>query len=306
MSAETKVVIKYETIIQTIGNQFRSVWNALMNSADYKDEIKFVKNIEISDEQNFITKRDKGMIEPGTIYIVVKFGIGSINYGSSVAPITLMCLGTANLVKPSQLLFGVFASSWTTKYLGEGLTDSEDNMLQVWNTPEVVTNFNEVKAEFRNLFRLSGNIVIGTQAVRVGKLSYYWDKTGVSGPEIVNIMTFQDGYRASLDSQPFGNTNGFAKSEVNFSTYTFSISTYLLDNHLTADILAIRGYRNRSGSGITSTLDPNEEMTIKIELSNGFDNFANASDFFANFKVVDSTISQEIAGIPTLTITFTR
>ena len=319
------VVINYVNIIQAIGDQIQNVWYALKDSEDegIVNEISNIKKIEVSDEQSFNKKKGESKIEKGTAYIVARFGSGSINYGSSVTPISLYVMGTANKVKPTQLLLSVFSSVWTTKNLCQGLEDTEgnsleiSNALQVWNTPEIITNFNEIDADFKNLFRLTGNIVVGASAVRVGTLTYYWG-SGANDKETVNIMSFQDGYRASLNSQPFGNTHGFAKSEANFSTYTFSVSTYLLDNHLSADLLAIRGFRNRNGGAISSTKKPNDDFKVVLKFTNGFDNLPNSQsnpsqgdtvwtdNFFNLFKVVDSQIGQEIAGIPTIVITFAR
>ena len=358
--AETKIVVNYEQIIQKIGEELQDVWRGLKDlegdeTAEIRKQISNIKAIEISDEQSFVKKEKTEKLLQGTLYIAIKFGPGATNYGSSVSPISLYCVGTANKVKPAQILLGVFASSWTTKNLSQDLIDSESgeslevkDMLQVWNTPEIVTNFNEIDADFKNLFRLTGNIVIGQSAVRVGTLTYYWG-SGENDFEQLSIMSFQDGYRASLDSQPFGNTQGFAKSEVNFSTYTFTISTYLLNNsYLAAAALSLRGFRNRN---VSTTLSPNpfaiytkglggtvsqndtyfrvgknDYFKIKIELTNGFTNApfvapsgsdvptevasltdeVLASDFFLYYKVVDSQIGQELAGLPSLTMSFTR
>lgn len=323
------VVINYANIIRAVGEEFQNVWYALKDSDDegIVSQITNIKKIEVSDEQSFNKKKGESKIEKGTVYIVVRFGSGSINYGSSVTPISLYVMGTANKVKPTQLLLSVFASVWTTKNLCQGLYDVDDNsleallggdkMLQVWNTPEIITNFNEIDADFKNLFRLTGNIVAGASAVRVGVLTYYYG-SGANDYETINVMSFGDGYRMSLNSQPFGNTHGFAKSEGNFSTYTFSVSTYLLDNHLTADLLAIRGFRNRNGGAISSVKAPNDDFKIKLDFTNGFNNMPNGGtnptpsdsvwndQFFNKFKVVDSQIGQEIAGIPTIVITFAR
>ena len=361
------IVINYIDIIQAIGEQIQQVWYALQESdkEEIIREISNIKKIEVSDEQSFNKKRSENKVEKGAVYVVVRFGSGSINYGSSLTPISLYVMGTANKVKPTQILLSVFASAWTTKALAQDIQDENGNLLeienasQVWNTPEIITNFNEVDADFKNLFRLTGNIVVGSSTVRVGKLTYFYGETDnyphlpAVGWEEVNIMSFQDGYRASLDSQPFMNTDGFAQSEVNFSTYTFSISTYLLDNQISADMLAIRGFRNKiapvydatstysvgdivfynDGLGgyiyscisdistpetfdathwkqikraFYSTFSQNQYMKIKLEFTNGFTNIPNDNDFFSSFKVVDSSIGQEIAGIPTLNITFTR
>ena len=356
--SEAKIVINYEEIIQSIGEEFQDIWYALqdIDDDDIKKQISFIKSIEISDEQSFIKKRESENLLQGTLYIAIKFGSGATNYGSSVTPISLYCVGTANKVKPAQILLGVFASSWTTKNMSQGLTNTETGesledkqVLQVWNTPEIITNFNEVDADFKNLFRLTGNIVAGQSAVRMGTLTYYWG-SGANDYEEISIMAFQDGYRASLDSQPFGNTHGFAKSEVNFSTYSFTITTYLLNNsHLAAAALSIRGFRNRNVNSVNSPnsyaiytknplndvitqnntyfrVKPNDCLKLKIEFTNGFTNMPYdapsgsdvpdevsnvdddvlASDFFMYYKVIDSQIGQELAGLPSLTLAFAR
>lgn len=324
-------VLRYQEIINYIGNQIKHVWQSL--STDGSDEIKqlmsAIKSIDVSDEQYFRKQENDRKLRRGTVYLVVRFSSGSINFASSVTPISVYGLGVANQVKPVQVLLGTFASYWTTKQLGEGLDGASDNMLQVWNTPEVVSNFNVVDDDFRNLYRVTGNIVIGPNAVRLGTLTYYWG-TGEGQYETVPIMAFHDNFHSSLDSQPFGNTNGFVQSEVNFGTYTFSISTYLLDNHLTRDVLAIRGFRYRPGgvySNETSIFDMNDPMKFKLDFTNGYNNMpgydgpdtpestsrtdnvvdpVKGDSFYAYYKLVDSAIGQEIAGIPTLTLSLTR
>lgn len=336
--AEAKIVINYEQIIRALGAELQDVYFALaaldQTVEDNKaiiNQIQNIKAIEIADEQNFVRKDREKRLRKGTLYVVVKFSPGATNFGSSVSPISLMCVGIANQVKPAQILLGVFASTWTAKNLCQEMVDGNGNdieisdALQVWNTPEVITNFNEVDADFKNLFRLTGNIVVGKAAVRLGKMTYYYGDN-YQNEETVNVMSFQDGYRASLDSQPFGNTNGFAQSEVNFSTYTFTISTYLLTGQLAADMLAVRGFRYRPDNiynNSTSKFDANDKVKIKLEFNNGYTNApgydgpdtpeatsdddpVKGDDFYMFYKVVDSQIGQELAGIPSLTITFTR
>ena len=329
------VVLKYENIISYIEDELQIVWSDLKASADpsIKETISSIKNIEVADEQMFI-KDEERVLDQKTLYITVKFGQGPINFGSTVAPVYLTCLGTANKVKPAQLLLGVFSSTWTTKNLRQNLIDPDTqeslevpDALQVWNTPEVVSNFNVLDEDFRNLYRVTGNIIVGPEAVRLGTLSYMYQVTGGEEHwEDVPVLAFADGYRASMDPQPFGNTFGFAESEVNFSTYTFSISTYLLNNNLCRKMLQIRGFRHDHGHGIlpANSIEPNDKLKIRLTFAGTPTNYSNIIDshnndtqaqaaekearnsFFGYFKVVDSQINQKIAELPTITITFTR
>ena len=337
-----EVIIDYQKIVNYIGKEIQHVWDELV--VDGSDEIKTlvsaIKSIEISDEQFFRKQESNRKLRRGTVYLVVRFSSGAINYASSVTPVSIYGLGVANQVKPVQLLLGTFASYWTTKNMCQDLTTTDENnqiislevsnILQVWNTPEVVSNFNVVDDDFRNLYRITGNVVIGPAAVRVGTLTYYY--TGESGEksETINIMAFQDNFHTNMDSQPFGDTNGFAQSEANFSTYVFSISTYLLNSQLARDLQAMRGFRYRpngvytidsyddNGNPKFSLADTNKRMKLKIDFTNDFNNApgtneqssnsdpAKGDDFYMYYKVVDSSIKQEIGGIPTLTVSFTR
>ena len=320
-----ELIIDYQEIITHISEEIEYIWKELASSEEKEISslISNIKGIIVSDEQFFRKKESSRELRRGTVYLVVRFSAGSINYATSATPISIYGLGTANQIKPVQLLLGTFASYWTTKNMSQGLKTEVSDMLQVWNTPEVVSNFNVVDDDFRSLYRTTGIIVIGPAAVRVGTLTYYYGDN-YANSETINIMAFQDGYHASLDSQPFGNTNGFVQSEVNFQTYTFSISTYLLDSQLTRDMLAIRGFRYRPGgsystaTGKYSIADPNNKFKLKIDFTNGFNNMPGSNetssssdpvkgdDFYTFYKVVDSSTKQEIGGIPTLNITFTR
>lgn len=328
------VVIDYGKILNAIGQEFQKVWEDLVSSSDQnvQEIISNVKSIEVSDEQYFRKQESSRTLRRGTVYLVVRFSAGSINYGSSVTPISVYGLGVANQVKPVQLLLSHFSSTWTTLNLGQGLEIEEENILQVWNTPEVISNFNVVDEDFRNLYRITGNIVVGPAAVRLGTLTYIYDEAAYNldnskGCEIINIMSFYDDYHASLDSQPFGSTNGFVKSEVNFSTYTFSVSTYLLTGHLAQDVLAVRGFRYRpngeypadvSNVDAFSKFSANQEMLLKLEFNNDYNNYpgeneqssatdpVKGSNFYAYYKMVSSQIRQDLGAIPSLNITFTR
>ena len=149
----------------------------------------------------------------------------------------------------------------------------------------------------------------------------YIETSVVEDSETVNVMSYQDGLQSSLNSQAFGNTNGFTKSEVNFSTFAFTISTYLVNGQLGKDMLALRGFRYRPGGQYsieTSKFGANDYVKIKLEFTNGYTNMpgvgeeasdddpVKGEDFYCKYKVFSSQIGQEIAGIPNLTIAFTR
>ena len=429
-SQEVEIITNYSEIVDSISKEILFVWQTLVENGDEATKKLFtsVKQILISDEQMFRKQEESNTLKKDSVYIVVKFGGGPSNFGSAVAPISLYALGVANKVKPVQLILGTFVSYWTTKYLGEGTQDVKSHMLQVWNTPEVVSNFNVVDISFRNLYKVTGNIVIGPHAVRLGVLTYFYKtpilthRTGsfffhetgadmvehtndqnetyytldvelyayhggpvisrsdwetveiedvstegtsfyklevtfdknngsfkihgetylseidetiyidysydelsfIESSEKIPFMAFQKGYHASMNSQPFGNTHGFAVSEVHFSTDTFTISTYLLDNQLSRDCMAISGLRYRPNGvykleeGKSSVFSPNDLVKIGLEFGNGFTNMPGSNegksvndpmkgeDCNMFYKFFDIQQNQELADITKLVIAFTR
>ena len=93
--SEAKIVINYEEIIQSIGEEFQDIWYALQSDdvdEEVKKQVSCIKTIEISDEQSFVKKQENNKLLQSTLYVAVKFGSGATNYGSSVTPISLYCV----------------------------------------------------------------------------------------------------------------------------------------------------------------------------------------------------------------------
>ncbi len=315
------IVVDYVYLFNVLEEEINIVLNTLKApdsglSPEVQKEINKIHNFSLSDEQNYIKTLSNG--QKYDLYFVVQFGVGTTNYGSSVLPIAIQCMGLPNCIKPAQILLSAFAARWTTLNLLQGETTENEQMLQIWNTPEVSMNFNETNETFRSLYRISGNIVIGQQAVRLGTLTYIYG-TGENDKEIINVMAFRDTFNNNLDPQPFGNTHGFTQSETNFSTYTFTITTYSLNNRLHKDLLEIAGYRYRTSSSVTkSTVDQNKTFILKLDFNNGYNNLPNAgesaqtddkvigSSFFSEFHLVNFSTSQELGAIPSLSVSFTH
>lgn len=306
-------IINYSQIIETIGAEIRTLKTEIDNgSADFsavKDLISGV-TFYVVDEQDFVKLKD---INDKAIYIAVKFGNASTNFGGSVCPITLVILGTANKIKPAQMFMAAFCSRWSLQNFG-----NDGVSTQIWVTPQVSGNFNEVNDEFRTLFGITGTILIGQQIVKIGSIVYeYVDDNGHTQREPVDFLSWQGSFGNSLAPQPFGNTAGFAVSESNFSTNAFSISTYMLDSKLVEDCLAIKGFRKKIDNSHRkkSLLNGNSTLKLYIEYSNGFtneplegsidpDDPVLGTDTLCKFKVSSISEGQRIGDIPTITIGF--
>lgn len=309
------IKINFVKIVETIKKEVSILSKEIIEEAKagdafYLEIYKNVKNCEIfvDNEQSFIKSRN---IKDNGIYVVVKFGSASTNFGSSICPITLNILGTENAIKPAQMFFSAFCARWNLQTL---VDDNTSN--QIWVTPSDVFNFNVVNNGFRTLFSVSGTLILGRSTVRLGSLRYVFGP-GENDYEDIDFISFQDNFSNSLAPQPFGNTCGFTKSEANFSTYSFSISTYLLNTQLVADCMAVKGFRKRLNGQYTSTKKPNDKFELYLTFTNGFTNFfeeeskdesdpVKGNDFFKYFKCSSVSISEKIGEIPTISLGFTH
>ena len=319
------VKINFEKLIQSIGQEIDIFLEEIKSGASsgdlyYKEILEHLGNskILIYDEQMFVKVKE---INANDIYVVVKFGSAPTNFGSSICPVTLSVLGTQNKIKPAQDFFSAFSTRWSLQTIYD-----DDLSTQIWVTPDNIMNFNETNNGFRALFNVSGTLIIGQSTVRLGTMTYvynhdlYVSSNHEQGYEDIDFISFQDSFTNSLAPQPFGNTCGFAKSESNFSTFTFSIGTYLLNNQLVADCMAVKGFRQRSTQdGVyTSTKGPNDEFEIYLTFTNGFSNVPSeneeaqandpvmANQFMNKFKCASIGDGQKIGEIPTINIAFSR
>lgn len=270
-------------------------------------------NFHVCLERDFIKQANK--IDPNSVYVAVRFGKAAINFGSSICNVYLSILGTSDKIRPTMFFFSAFASRFTTKTI-----KSVNNTSQIWVTPNVQQNFSEVDTSFRPLFDVTGTLIIGNNTVNVigGIITYDYG----TGQEDIPFMAFQDNYRNNLSPQPYGNTFGFAQSETNFSSYTFSISTYLLDTQLVADCMHAKGFELASATPLAgqkkSTKMPNDDFKLYITFSNGYSNRnayryidihgndATETTFFKIFKLVDCGMSSNYGEIPMFTVSFSR
>ena len=290
--------INYINIIKDLKAELNSVLANVKGDASLEEqdpeayeELKTIKAILVADEQYFVKKVD---FNPNNIYVAVKFGSATTNFASSILSVTLRIMATENKIKPTQLIFGQFAFVYNLGFLND-----DKDITQVWQTPVVSSNFNPTNKAFRTLFSMSGVLVIGQQTVDVESVTYVTDG-GVE--EEVALMSFEEGYQISPNPQPFGNSNGFAVTEVNFSTDTLTFSTYLLDTQLIADCMSARGLTLLDNNGsYSSTKKKNDYFTFKIKYTNGF---GNNIEFYQKYKLFNFRIGKKIGDIPSFTASF--
>lgn len=204
-----------DKILELIKRQF----NDLINEKIEYNGLKLL----ITNELQYSSKQ-KSFIDDNTIFIVVKYMSGSVNFGQKTLPVTFSVLGEKNSINLCQLLL----LDYINKY---NLQRVENNTInQVYETPSVANNFNDIYEGYRTLFFFTGTFIISDNMFN-GKLEYKG--------EIIETLSSQVSFNASMDTQVFYYTKDFNKSSVLSGLFMISIGTFFNNTTLNNEIREI-------------------------------------------------------------------
>lgn len=261
-----------EKIFELIKRQFIEIMN---NDYDFYKDYKII----LSNEQQFVRERDRSA---NTIYIVVKFLPSSLNFGQLVVPITINAVAEQNKIEVCSKLLLEYAQTYNLS------TSDDETIKQVYTSPSVASNFNDVFAGFRSLYFMSGTFLVSEKA------NPY--KIYISGEEKpIATITNSINVQIQLDTKQFFDSDNFTRSVGTSGTFIFNFTTYLLDNDLVNKALAITlKDLEKQPDGI------NTIFTFDIVFKNGY-KLKNAK-----FKLSNFSTQQNIGEIPVVSLTFTN
>ena len=150
--------IDIESIIAIIQEQLQILVNEPEN-AELFANVRLVCSLE----QQFMKIKDK---DRHAIYIVVRVGSSSVVFGQSVLPITLMALTEENKIELTRNLLMQYAIRFNLQRV------ENETIQQVYEAPNVVSNFEAVYAGYRSVINVSGVFVISPH-VNFYTLWYY-------------------------------------------------------------------------------------------------------------------------------------
>lgn len=284
---ESNVVINYPEILALFEAEFASVKASDDNFAKL--------NIVVGDEQAFIKTQDK---TPDSIYVVVKFGQASINFGQSVLPITLQVMGVHNKIRIVQDFLNKFANLYNrTEVAG---------IQQLYMSPTANLNFSEVFTGFRTIFAMFCTFVISNGTlIKVKGIQYVYtaieynentqQNVEVTKTESIDIVSYNDKTENSLDINPYPDNNGRARSYGAFQTFAFSIVTYPDGSkQFFKDIMKWKFDTTKSHQ--------NDTFQLKIIFENSGIDVSSLPIW--NYKCHSADFNQIIGENPTITIAF--
>ena len=271
-------------------------------------------NIVLSNEQQYVKMTER---KPRTIYIVVKFLSAQLNFGYTNLPININAVGEENGIEVCQRLLLEFGQEYN---LNDEKRVNNDIVKQIYTSPQVMANFNEVYKGFRSLFYMSGTFLIGTDSNSITNIEItridsevLVDKDDKPSPETVNFLQSNWGWHNQLDSQAFTGTNNRTVSKAKISTLSVNVVVYLQDNRLCNTLLGM-AWDKQTFNHITyedgqetvtenDTAAPNKNKTVfylNLTFKNGF------AVTNMPFYVADVSGSQNIGEFPAVSVTFTN
>lgn len=219
--------LNYEEILTLIQGQLMEH----MNSEEYFAKYKGTKII-LSKEQQFIKQKDK---DPNAIYIVVRFGAADVMFRQTVLPATIIVLTQQNKVDLAYDLMYEYSQRFTL------VRANNDTIQQVYESPSMSGNFNEVYEGFRSVVTMTAAFVIGKNSNEY-KVYYYYTQDGVNLAEEIPMVSTTFSFVGSPDTQAFYNKKNFVESVVSFGAVSLGFTTFVLsDSKLINDVLDILG-----------------------------------------------------------------
>ena len=243
-------------MIKEIYNLIKYQFEELMfNDSDFYKESRII----LANEQDFVKNVEK---KRGNIYIVLKFMPATINFGQNTLPVTFNAISEKNGLEICQKLLCDYAQVYnlhSTDVQSLDDTSITYNVQQVYTTPSVMSNFNDVNDGFRTLFYMTSTFLISKNS---NPFSLYYfenedDEEGIYIEGFSNAFNFDN----TMDSQPYftpQNPN-FIESISKFGSLAINITTFLVDNDFINKVLGI----------ICKTYDTDTPFYIKISFKNG-------------------------------------
>lgn len=249
------------------------------------DEVAGDGVAKVLDEQAFMKLGGEDL--RANMYIAVRFGSATTNYGQTSVPISLVCCGYMNRADALKSTLVEFA---LVNNLRDDVEVGGKYCLQLYNTPSAVQNFSEMAEGFTSLFVVSGYAVFGENTNGIRKIEYFYMNGETESVEELKFISAGFSLNVANNTQPKLASNGMATSVGQYATMTLSISTYLVESALLNALLGI------CSEPTSESMDDSYDLRITM---------ADGTVIEKDWKLVSFSPSQSLGSLPMATMAFT-
>ncbi len=251
-------------------------------------------SIEISSELAYAKKIT---FTPKTIYIAIKFLEANVYFEQTNLPVIIDILAEQNSFEVARTLIMSFIATYNLT------NDKEGNILQRYDTPVVLNNFNEIGNGFRTLFSCRGGFLISLNNNPIVNIDYIWetkesDDKIISHTESIKPLVSNWHLANQLDSQGFFETKNLTNSIAQVFSFVINFVVYQFSNSHLFNVML--GMLNGDDD-----VDGDINYNFNDTVFNMVITFKNGKSINKNMKFVRMNASQPIDGLPTDEYSFT-
>ena len=149
-------MINEQNILNLIGQEMQTI---LSSSADF-DKYSFVITNEVQYEKDEEFKKEKNKI-----FIVLKYYPATLNFGQILLPIQIDVVSEQNKIDIAKKLLCAFAETYNLEF------NSDLTIKQYYQSPSVLSNFNEIGYGYRSLLTMRGTLQISENSNLIKSIS---------------------------------------------------------------------------------------------------------------------------------------
>lgn len=275
----------FDRILVLISKQFNEI-------VQQKNKKYSGYSLDITSELNYIKP---SAYNPNKIYIIVRFSNASLYYNQVSLPISFNILAEQNSFNACRELIFDYVTEFNLA------KDETGDIIQRYESPIVLSNFNEIGSGYRSLLSCSGGFLISSDNNTIESINYVW-KDSENNEKIEKILPLFVSFNVTndLDSQPFYQTGNFASSIAKVAVFTLSFSTYqFVDSHLFNTILSIIDIDSNVENDYDKNYNYNDTVFHFIIV------FKNGKIIEKDMRLSQMSSSQPLDGLPTSDFTFT-
>lgn len=175
------------------------------------------KNVAVFNERTFEGLEND--LEDNTIYILVHFELGTIMLGGTIQPIVLEVISEPNSF---DIAYNLLLTYGLTFNYNVPTVESGAFVQQVYTTPTIDDNFNEVGEHFRSTLSSNGTIVYGDNLSGISSISV--QTSGMEEPEKVLFTSINPILQIAPNSANLGNNNSRTTTKNKFGSFSISFN----------------------------------------------------------------------------------
>lgn len=240
-------------------------------------QLNINKQVQVYEERTFEGLEDD--YDKNTIYVLLHFELGTIMLGGTIQPIMLEVLSEEN---SHDIAYNLLLTYTQLFNYNIPTVESGAFVQQVYTTPTIQENFEQVAEGFRSLITSNGTIVYGSNISGITEITV--QTSDMDNPEKVLFTSVVPVLQIAPNTANLGDNNSRARTLNRFGT--FAITFNMVSQNTT--------FVGLCDGVLFGTTSINTPITVSIT--------KNGTPYTKTLRFSDVSLEQQQGGIPTYTV----